>query len=438
MAQLKYLDKDRTQQKQKGFFVANKNGGPLDVTSWVLYRDNLNLVPNKYVGKRVYVLSEDEEYYLYNDSSWSQLTNSQKVVSDSEDSKFLVKFYKVGDRLSEDDVLADNGSDEKVFVVRPGTNNEPVTISLRVSLILPAKYNNNKSFNIEYPKNGYSNGYDESGVLSSTYRLYYKWYRNSFDSTPIQKGYSEKLEREYDNEKLNHNFSEKICCAVYIEMEKNGELQLVGRNSCHVVSESYDENKDHNRGLVYMSSKVSQYQRGFINSNKNSAGIDTGCMVESRNTLDRIPKYFGKRVYVHEDDSFYIYKFRSDYVDYGKKFASDEERIRHFTSGFDGEWVREDKEPVKFQNFSDIDFRIVPDASNYNQGGGNASVDIDSPPGSYRKMKFSAFLYLKVNNDTHQPVVFTLQDLLDKNYNYNPLTDGYYGHDVSILSLIHI
>ena len=431
MAQLKYLDKDRTQQKQKGFFVANKNGGPLDVTSWVLYRDNLNLVPNKYVGKRVYVLSEDEEYYLYNDSSWSQLTNSQKVVSGSEDSKFLVKFYKVGDRLSEDDVLADNGSDEKVFVVRPGTNNEPVAISLRVSLILPAKDNNNTRFNIEYPKNGYSNE-EVNGVLSSDYRLYYKWYLNSFDSKPIQEGYSEKLEREYDNEKLNRNFSKKICCAVYIEMEKNGERQLVGRNSCHVVSESYDENKDHNRGLVYMSSKVSQYQRGFINSNMNSTGMDTGCMVKDYNTLNRIPKYFGKRVYVYEDDSFYIYKFRSDYVDYGEESASDEERIRHFTSGFDGEWVREDKEPVKFQNFSDIDFRIVPDASNYNQGGGNASVDIDSPPGSYRKMKFSAFLYLKVNNDTHQPVVFTLQDLLDKNYNYNPLTDGYYGHDVSI------
>lgn len=434
MAQLKYLDKDRTQQKQKGFFVANKNGGPLDVTSWVLYRDNLNLVPNKYVGKRVYVLSEDEEYYLYNDSSWSQLTNSQKVVSASEDSKFLVKFYKVGDRLSEDDVLADNGSDEKVFVVRPGTNNEPVAISLRVSLILPAKYNNNTRFNIEYPKNGYSNE-EVNGVLSSDYRLHYKWYLNSFDSEPIQEGYSEKLEREYDNKKLNCNFSQKICCAVYIEMEKNGELQLVGRNSCHVVSESYDENKDHNRGLVYMSSKVSQYQRGFINSNMNSAGMDTGCMVKDKNTLNRIPKYFGKRVYVYEDDSFYIYKFRSDYVDYGEESASDEERIRHFTSRFDGAWVPEVTTPVTFNNFSDIDFRIVPDASNY-QGGGNASVDIDSPPGSYRKMKFSAFLDLKVNddtqNDTHQPVVFTLQDLLDKNYNYNPLTDGYYGHDVSI------
>ena len=117
MAQLKYLDKIRTQQKQKGFYVANNNGGPLDVTSWVLYRDNLDLVPNKYVGKRVYVLSDDEEYY-FNGTSWIQLTNPQKVNSTSVpvNSKFLVKFYKVGNRLSGDEESIDNGSDEKVIV----------------------------------------------------------------------------------------------------------------------------------------------------------------------------------------------------------------------------------------------------------------------------------------------------------------------------------
>lgn len=513
MAQLKYLDKNRTQQKQKGFYVANKNGGPLDVTSWVLYRDNLDLVPNKYVGKRVYVLSDDEEYY-FNGSSWTQLTNPQKVSSTSVpvDSKFLVKFYKVGNRLSGDEESADNGSDEKVivasripdtyyewsqipeggyinegdvvkvgssyfkalrqtktpplakFLTNAGKNvksydggylfsneidfedYEPISTILRASLILPAKYNNSTGFNIEYPKNGYSNRYDESGVLSSTYRLYYKWYLNSFDSAPIQEGYSEYLDRKYTKEKLNLNFSEKICCAVYIEME-NGTLQLVGRNSCHVVSESC-YNNDHNRGLVYMSSKVSQYQRGFINSNMNSAGIDTGCMVKDYNTLNRIPKYFGKRVYVYEEDRFYTYKFRSEYVDYGKDSDSDDTRVRHFTSDFLGAWVPEVTTPVKFNNFSDIDFRIVPDASNYqgsdegwqkepsdDSGSGTApdtSVDIDTPPGSYRKMKFSAFLDLKVNDTTSQPVVFTLQDLLDKNYNYNPRTIDFYDHDVRI------
>lgn len=513
MAQLKYLDKIRTQQKQKGFYVANNNGGPLDVTSWVLYRDNLDLVPNKYVGKRVYVLSDDEEYY-FNGTSWIQLTNPQKVNSDSVpvDSKFLVKFYKVGNRLSGDEESIDNGSDEKVIVagripdtyyewsqipegsyinqgdvVKVGssyfkalrqTNTpplakfltnagegvkgydggylfsneidfddyEPISTILRASLILPAKYNNSIGFNIEYPKNGYSNRYDESGVLSSTYRLYYRWYLNSFDSVPIQEGYSEYLDRKYTKEKLNLNFSEKICCAVYIEME-DGSLQLVGRNSCHIVSESC-YNNDHNRGLVYMSSKVSQYQRGFINSNMNSAGIDTGCIVKDYNTLNRIPKYFGKRVYVYEDDRFYTYKFRSEYVDYGKDSDSDDVRVKHFTSDFLGAWVPEVTTPVKFNNFSDIDFRIVPDASNYQggdegwqkepsdgSGSGTApdkSVDINTPPGSYRKMKFNAFLDLKVNDTTSQPVVFTLQDLLDKNYNYNPRTIDFYDHDVRI------
>ena len=513
MAQLKYLDKIRTQQKQKGFYVANNNGGPLDVTSWVLYRDNLDLVPNKYVGKRVYVLSDDEEYY-FNGTSWIQLTNPQKVNSDSVpvDSKFLVKFYKVGNRLSGDEESIDNGSDEKVIVagripdtyyewsqipegsyinegdvVKVGssyfkalrqTNTpplakfltnagegvkgydggylfsneidfddyEPISTILRASLILPAKYNNRTGFNIEYPKNGYSNRYDESGVLSSTYRLYYRWYLNSFDSVPIQEGYSEYLDREYTKEKLNLNFSEKICCAVYIEME-NGTLQLVGRNSCHIVSESC-YNNDHNRGLVYMSSKVSQYQRGFINSNMNSAGIDTGCIVKDYNTLNRIPKYFGKRVYVYEDDRFYTYKFRSEYVDYGKDSDSDDVRVRHFTSDFLGAWIPEVTTPVKFNNFSDIDFRIVPDASNYQGGDGSwmkepsddsgsgtapdTSVDIDTPPGSYRKMKFSAFLDLKVNDSTSQPVIFSLQDLLDKDYNYNPRTIDFYDHDVRI------
>lgn len=513
MAQLKYLDKNRTQQKQKGFYVANKNGGPLDVTSWVLYRDNLGLVPNKYVGKRVYVLSDDEEYY-FNGSTWIQLTNPQKVNSTSVpvDSKFLVKFYKVGNRLGGDEESVDNGSDEKVIVANriPDTyyewsqipegeyinegdvvkaassyfkalrqtknppfakfltndgedvkgfdggylfsneidfeNYEPVSTILRASLILPAKYNNKTGFNIEYPKNGYSNRYDENGVLSSDYRLYYKWYLNSFDSVPIQEGYSEYLDRKYTKEKLNLNFSEKICCAVYIEME-DGSLQLVGRNSCHVVSESCCNN-DHNRGLVYMSSKVSQYQRGFINSNMNSAGIDTGCIVKDYNTLNRIPKYFGKRVYVYDDDCFYIYKFRSEYIDYGEDSDSDENRIRHFTSDSSGAWVAEVTTPVKFNNFSDIDFRIVPDASNYqgsdegwqkepsdDNGSGIApdiSDDIDASPGSYRKMKFSAFLDLKVNDITSQPVVFTLQDLLDKNYNYNPRTIDFYDHDVRI------
>ena len=317
---------------------------------------------------------------------------------------------------------------------------------MRASLILPAKYNNRTGFNIEYPKNGYSNRYDENGVLSSTYRLYYRWYLNSFDSVPIQEGYSEYLDREYTKEKLNLNFSEKICCAVYIEME-NGTLQLVGRNSCHIVSESC-YNNDHNRGLVYMSSKVSQYQRGFINSNMNSAGIDTGCIVKDYNTLNRIPKYFGKRVYVYDEDRFYTYKFRSEYVDYGKDSDSDDVRVRHFTSDFLGAWIPEVTTPVKFNNFSDIDFRIVPDASNYQGGDGSwmkepsddsgsgtapdISVDIDTPPGSYRKMKFSAFLDLKVNDNTSQPVIFSLQDLLDKDYNYNPRTIDFYDHDVRI------
>ena len=513
MAQLKYLDKIRTQQKQKGFYVANNNGGPLDVTSWVLYRDNLDLVPNKYVGKRVYVLSDDEEYY-FNGTSWIQLTNPQKVNSDSVpvDSKFLVKFYKVGNRLSGEEESIDNGSDEKVIVagripdtyyewsqipegsyinegdvVKVGSSYfkalrqtktpplakfptnvgegvkgydggysfsneidfddyELISTILRASLILPAKYNNKTGFNIEYPKNGYSNRFDENGVLSSTYRLYYRWYLNSFDSVPIQEGYSEYLDREYTKEKLNLNFSEKICCAVYIEME-NGTLQLVGRNSCHIVSESC-YNNDHNRGLVYMSSKVSQYQRGFINSNMKSAGIDTGCIVKDYNTLNRIPKYFGKRVYVYEDDRFYTYKFRSEYVDYGKDSDSDDVRVRHFTSDFLGAWIPEVTTPVKFNNFSDIDFRIVPDASNYQGGDGSwmkepsddsgsgtapdTSVDIDTPPGSYRKMKFSAFLDLKVNDNTSQPVIFSLQDLLDKDYNYNPRTIDFYDHDVRI------
>ena len=513
MAQLKYLDKIRTQQKQKGFYVANNNGGPLDVTSWVLYRDNLDLVPNKYVGKRVYVLSDDEEYY-FNGTSWIQLTNPQKVNSDSVpvNSKFLVKFYKVGNRLSGDEESIDNGSDEKVIVagripdtyyewsqvpegsyinegdvVKVGSSYfkalrqtktpplakfptnvgegvkgydggysfsneidfddyELISTILRASLILPAKYNNKTGFNIEYPKNGYSNRFDENGVLSSTYRLYYRWYLNSFDSVPIQEGYSEYLDREYTKEKLNLNFSEKICCAVYIEME-NGTLQLVGRNSCHIVSESC-YNNDHNRGLVYMSSKVSQYQRGFINSNMKSAGIDTGCIVKDYNTLNRIPKYFGKRVYVYEDDRFYTYKFRSEYVDYGKDSDSDDVRVRHFTSDFLGAWIPEVTTPVKFNNFSDIDFRIVPDASNYQGGDGSwmkepsddsgsgtapdTSVDIDTPPGSYRKMKFSAFLDLKVNDSTSQPVIFSLQDLLDKDYNYNPRTIDFYDHDVRI------
>ena len=514
MAQLKYLDKIRTQQKQKGFYVANNNGGPLDVTSWVLYRDNLDLVPNKYVGKRVYVLSDDEEYYFNGITSWIQLTNPQKVNSDSVpvDSKFLVKFYKVGNRLSGDEESIDNGSDEKVIVagripdtyyewsqipegsyinegdvIKVGSSYfkalrqtktpplakfltnagegvkgydggylfsneidfddyEPISTILRASLILPAKYNDRTGFNIEYPKNGYSNRFDENGVLSSTYRLYYRWYLNSFDSVPIQEGYSEYLDRKYTKEKLNLNFSEKICCAVYIEME-NGTLQLVGRNSCHIVSESC-YNNDHNRGLVYMSSKVSQYQRGFINSNMKSAGIDTGCIVKDYNTLNRIPKYFGKRVYVYEDDRFYTYKFRSEYVDYGKDSDSDDVRVRHFTSDFLGAWIPEVTTPVKFNNFSDIDFRIVPDASNYqggdeswmkepsdDSGSGTApdtSVDIDTPPGSYRKMKFSAFLDLKVNDSTSQPVIFSLQDLLDKDYNYNPRTIDFYDHDVRI------
>lgn len=442
------------------------------------------------------------------------MTNPQKVNSDSVpvDSKFLVKFYKVGNRLSGDEESIDNGSDEKVIVagripdtyyewsqipegsyinegdvVKVGssyfkalrqTNTppfakfltnagegvkgydggylfsneidfddyEPISTILRASLILPAKYNNRTGFNIEYPKNGYSNRFDENGVLSSTYRLYYRWYLNSFDSVPIQEGYSEYLDREYTKEKLNLNFSEKICCAVYIEME-NGTLQLVGRNSCHIVSESC-YNNDHNRGLVYMSSKVSQYQRGFINSNMNSAGIDTGCIVKDYNTLNRIPKYFGKRVYVYEDDRFYTYKFRSEYVDYGKDSDSDDVRVRHFTSDFIGAWIPEVTTPVKFNNFSDIDFRIVPDASNYQGGDGSwmkepsddsgsgtapdISVDIDTPPGSYRKMKFSAFLDLKVNDNTSQPVIFSLQDLLDKDYNYNPRTIDFYDHDVRI------
>ena len=455
MAQLKYLDKIRTQQKQKGFYVANNNGGPLDVTSWVLYRDNLDLVPNKYVGKRVYVLSDDEEYY-FNGTSWIQLTNPQKVNSTSVpvDSKFLVKFYKVGNRLSGDEESIDNGSDEKVIVagripdtyyewsqipegsyinegdvVKVGSSYfkalrqtktpplakfltnagegvkgydggylfsneidfddyEPISTILRASLILPAKYNNRTGFNIEYPKNGYSNRFDENGVLSSTYRLYYRWYLNSFDSVPIQEGYSEYLDRKYTKEKLNLNFSEKICCAVYIEME-NGTLQLVGRNSCHIVSESC-YNNDHNRVLVYMSSKVSQYQRGFINSNMKSAGIDTGCIVKDYNTLNRIPKYFGKRVYVYEDDRFYTYKFRSEYVDYGKDSDSDDVRVRHFTSDFLGAWIPEVTTPVKFNNFSDIDFRIVPDASNYQGGDESWMKELENASARYHMSRLEA------------------------------------------------
>lgn len=74
MANLTYYT-SLTEQKQRGYIVANEYGGPLDIGSWVELKANLQYLPNQYEGKYAFVFEENEYYVCTNGNAktWEPL-----------------------------------------------------------------------------------------------------------------------------------------------------------------------------------------------------------------------------------------------------------------------------------------------------------------------------------------------------------------------------
>ena len=80
MANLTYYT-SLTEQKQRGYIVANEYGGPLDIGSWVELKANLQYLPNQYEGKYAFVFEENEFYVCTNGNAktWEPLCKDDIV-----------------------------------------------------------------------------------------------------------------------------------------------------------------------------------------------------------------------------------------------------------------------------------------------------------------------------------------------------------------------
>lgn len=280
MAVISYLKKN-TEQKQRGFIIANEYGGPIDVASWVLYHENLNNLPNTYEGKYVYVY-EDNEIWYHNGTSWVLWTNNHRVAQDKPKSTpdFKLLFYQYPSNTPIDSVNENSTSvrtakniEVRIFVKPEGFNdwiqfnNETSTIHTGQSIDYPSK------LTLRWFLNNRGNEVTSlaSGNLISTSQLH------------EQSGFKEAVVAG------NYSSSHLICVAYYNgDPIASSKLWFYGNKDATDVK----------RGMLYLTSKTPQLQRGFIMSSEEGGSVDATSTVNNTNDLREFTNnYLGKLVY---------------------------------------------------------------------------------------------------------------------------------------------
>ena len=287
MAVIPYL-KSNTEQKQRGFIIANEYGGPIDVASWVLYHENLEHLPNTYEGKYVYVY-EDNEIFFNNGTEWVQWTNKHRVAQDKTTPDFKLLFY-VFPSNTPIQVVNDASSshiqklEETSSSVRTG---KPIEARLFVK---PEGFSEWIQFNNETKHTGQQIDYPSKLTL--------RWFLNNRGNevTSLATGNLMQTLQLYDQSGFkeavsqgNYSSDHLICVAYYDGFPiASSKLWICGNKDATDVK----------RGMLYLTSKTPQLQRGFIMSSEEGGGVDATSTVNSTSDLREFTNnYLGKLVY---------------------------------------------------------------------------------------------------------------------------------------------
>lgn len=427
MAKISYFNENLTEQNQRGFIIANEYGGPIDVASWVLYHDNLYKLPNSYEGKYVYVY-EDNEIWFKNgptDEDWVLLTNNHRIwtngeiVSQDEDIKFKLLFYQFPSNSHIESINETSTSvgtakniEARLFVKPEGFNdwiqfnNEIQTIHTGQSIDYPSK------FSLRWFLNNRGNEVSSlaSNNLISTEQIY------------ETSGFKEAV--------LSGNYSSVhlICIAYYDGYPiASSKLWIYGNKDATDVK----------RGMLYLTSKTPQLQRGFIMSSEEGGSVDATSTVNSTSDLDEFTNnYLGKLVYSYSSFTDYSVtnpsnKAPKTYVDgycynandkaawYPKTSLSQEEKVIEIKEKTQGRYV-----PIGGMDLTnDIQTRWELTGKNYAAIKSIVNDDdlgASDIPERHRRgydIYYESHMYITINGiETEIPVVANKNDLMTSNH----------------------
>ena len=280
MSKITYFNENKTEQKQKGFIIANQYGGPIDVASWVMYKENLRTLPNIYEGKYVYVY-EDNEIYFYNGTSWTRWSNNFKRVGAKSDTPdFKICFYDFPSQQPIEEILETVGY------------TAPKTIEARVYM-KPGGFNDWLQFNNLPSHPGIPS---DEHVYDYPKNLRFRWFLNNRENEVVDPLAFENNKSRVKTELVYSLSTEKyeighLICIAYYDGKPIAGAKLPFKNS---LKDAIDAKT----GMLFLTSKTPQLQRGYIMSAEQGGSIDATSSVNAKEDLASFDNnYFGKVVY---------------------------------------------------------------------------------------------------------------------------------------------
>ena len=282
-----YFKDKLTDQKQRGYIIASEYGGPIDVASWVLYKENLYSLPNTYAGKYVYVY-EDNEIWMYDGTTWVQWTNHHTTnprTNGKNTPDFKLLFYQGRENtpiseLVEVPELQSISTIEARLFVKP----EQTPFWIQVA-------------NVNWdPK-----GYGEYTQFKYPSKISFRWFLNNRQNE-IQdpaafiqlwkNGERSKIvtKNVYSLSSTAYESGNLICIAYY-----DGKAVASGKFS---YKNTLKDSTDVKRGMLYLTPKSPQLQRGYVMSSEVGGSIDATSSVNNTDDLRGFTNnYPGKLVY---------------------------------------------------------------------------------------------------------------------------------------------
>lgn len=348
------------QQKQRGFIITNEYGGPLDVGSWTEYIAGLNYLPNKFIGKLVYVYETNSLYVYNNQSRWE----------------------RVNDNISTNDVLSVVISDNKYKQDKARstyfTNSD--SFFARAFVTVP-RTANHTSFKYEIPI--------DNNIYS------YKFFHNN-DKELLYDGGSYYINDTKEN--LDKNHTGVIEGVVYIAgkevYRERFPYKIENNNNGYHIPEPTDapeketvlpflinDQKNGNTGML---------QRGMIVSSTDGGLLDAMTAVDDVENASGINDYPGKIAFSKSENKLYYRAVKDDVIfpdklsdTYGKSA-----RIKDFFELNKDNLVWKEIKNYVYNNTADI------------------TVDIKTISnilsGNDRIIKMQAFMYLNINGINYE------------------------------------
>ena len=290
MSNITYFKDKLTEQKQRGYIIASEYGGPIDVASWVLYKENLDNLPNTYAGKYVYVY-EDNEIWMNDGTTWVQWTNHHTTNprtngKDTPDFKLLFYQHTENSPISEI-VEAVNLQAEITIEARLFVKPEQTPFWIQVADV-----------------SGNPKGFGTSTQVGYPSKISFRWFLNNRqneikDSSAFLLG--KRSERSKINTKKVYTLSTdtyesgNLICIAYYDGKAIASSKLAYKNNLKDAT-------DAKRGMLYLTSKTPQLQRGYVMSSEVGGSIDATSSVNNTDDLSGFTNnYPGKLVYSYSE-----------------------------------------------------------------------------------------------------------------------------------------